>query len=583
MISLQQGIQIANAFKEDACLIMNMDPSSVSIELLPFSHIPCADTFLSTVNPSKNIIYVIDETVSSCCQRKGFTPLRSEVYSKVRYLYLLKNPGKVINQDISSSSLAYSSALMMLKGLKIHAPIVTFLGDYIKQILKEEFNVGATLLPFDGLYGLGLDERSEQRYLNRYYPQHKRSTVLPLNCGEKGTKENPFDNVHDTVEYIRRRENAAYDRDLLLQEIEQQRFFYDLYYRCFRIHWASSFVSQYSNKFPTRSFFVNQMETKWFSLKPNLYRRKFLYRGQSDHYEGKPCVPNLFRNEKNNKNRDYIEFLIFSQEMELLIKTHPLVKLFEQGIELLHDIFRFRVNYRGLAQHYYNKSSMLDLSSDLEVMKFFATTDYKDEQYVPCNDTSRLGVIYCYELQYPGAFGEHNGYSLKTIGKQIFMRPGAQCGFLLDMDYGVDFKNIPEVTALYFKHDPKVSEEIFVQSNYGKAYFSDDLLQRAWDDRMRDRMKNKIVSRKAVEINADINKLSIDQVLAILKTKEITIDDFIPEFTEEELNSYYESIQNGWWEEFCEDIHFYGAEDELYRQTLKEIPNRPEYRWAFYK
>lgn len=583
MVSLQQAKQMANAFKEDACLYMDMNPSIVCVELLSLSNIPANVSPFATVEPSTNTIYLITETVSACCMRSGFTPLRSEVYTKVRYLYLLKNPHKVINNDLLKSALAYSSALMMLKGLKISCVIIFPLKELVEQIFKEEFNIGVTLIIEDEFCRASMDKKSEQQYLNRYYLSHKNSIVERLNVGAKGTKENPFNNVHEAVNYIREMERKAHDKDILLQEIEQQRYFYDLKNHFFRIHWASSYVSQYRNSYPARVFFINQMNTKWFSLKPNLCGRKFLYRGQSNHYEGKPCVPNLYRNKINNEEKDYIEFLIFSQEMELLIKTHPLVKLFEQGIELLHDRFQIRINYEGLAQHYYNKSRMLDLSSDLEVMKFFATTDYMDEKYVPCTDTSRLGVIYCYELQYPGAFGQHKGYALKTIGKQIFMRPGAQCGFLLDMEYGVDFKKLPEVTALYFKHDPKVSEDIFAQSNNGKTYFSEDSLQHAWDDRFRERMKNRVVSRKAAELNAFINGMAVEDVIDILKTKQITVDDFIPEFTEEELDNYYESIQKGWWNEFCEDIHFYGAEDELYRQTLKDLPQCPEYRWAFYK
>ena len=91
------------------------------------------------------------------------------------------------------------------------------------------------------------------------------------------------------------------------------------------------------------------------------------------------------------------------------------------------------------------------------------------------------------------------------------------------------------------------------------------------------------LSRKAAELNASINKTTVENVISILKTKDISVDDFIPEFTAEELDNYYDLIQKGWWNEFCEDIHFYGAEDELYRQTLKELPQNPEYRWAFYK
>lgn len=583
MVTFQQAIRIANAFKVDACQLIGMDPSLVHIEQKRLSQTNSSFPSIATVDASNNTIYIISETLYFCTQHSGFTPLRFEVYSKVLYLYLLRNPDKIINKNPVSSAFAYATAIMMLKGLKIHMYLVNDLKELIKKIVKEEFKVDVMFYQIGELCGIRMDDISEKKYADRYYPNYNISTVEPLSPGDKGTKENPFDNVYEAVEYIKRMEAKAYEKDYLLQDIEKQKFFYDLNKHCFRIHWASSYVSQYTNTLPTRSYFVNQMDTDWFSLKPNLNRHKFLYRGQSDHYEGKPCVPNLFRNEQNNIDRDYIEYLIFSQEMELMLYTHPLVKLFQQGIELLHDTFKIRVNYRGLAQHYYNKSTMLDLSSDLEVMKFFATTNYIDDKYVPCINTSHLGVIYCYELQYPGAFWKKEGYSLKTIGKHIFMRPGAQCGFLLDMDYGVDFKNIPEVTTLYFKHDPKVSEEIFAQSYYSKAYFADDLLQHACDDRLRDRKNNRVVSRKAAELNAYINKITVDEVIEILKSKGITVDDFIPEFTKEELDCYYESIQHGWWEEFCNDIHFYGAEDELYRQELKDLPNRPEYRWAFYK
>ena len=45
----------------------------------------------------------------------------------------------------------------------------------------------------------------------------------------------------------------------------------------------------------------------------------------------------------------------------------------------------------------------------------------------------------------------------------------------------------------------------------------------------------------------------------------------------------YDSINNGWWHDFCDDIHFYGAEDELYRQAMKDLPQNPEYSKYFNK
>jgi len=121
------------------------------------------------------------------------------------------------------------------------------------------------------------------------------------------------------------------------------------------------------------------------------------------------------------------------------------------------------------------------LTSDLEVMKFFATTDYdgKSDKYDPHLDIDELEGIYCYELQYPTVFQQHCGYSLKTIGKQMFMRPGTQCGFLLQMEQGVDLKTLPKVTSVYFRHNLVVSEEIFRKSKNGEEYFATDILQMA--------------------------------------------------------------------------------------------------------
>ena len=78
------------------------------------------------------------------------------------------------------------------------------------------------------------------------------------------------------------------------------------------------------------------------------------------------------------------------------------------------------MNKYGLTQHYYNKTSFLDLTSNVETAKFFATTEYNrdTDSYFPIHDSSDLGVIFCYELQMPGAMTRRNdNYSLSVIGK----------------------------------------------------------------------------------------------------------------------------------------------------------------------
>lgn len=594
MVTYEQTIQVAKAYVQDVCPFMNINPDDIKIRtvahITPIYGIP---QFAAIEDTGSKVLVLSDELINLCRQRNGFTQLRTEVYAKVRMMYLAEHPSKIYNQDILLSSLAYACALMTLKGLCLpKIPSLT------QRILREDFGVDATIIKMPNILDANqarLTDSALKKYIEQYWPSVvANSSVTPLAQGAKGSKENPFDNVYEAVDFIKSMEQSAHNNDKLLQSIEQQKFFYDPALGAFRIHWASPFVSQYKNDLGARSFMVNQMapmppnkgDIHWFSFKPNLYGHKFLYRGQSDHYEGLPCVPNLFRDKKKNEERDYIEFLIFSQELELLIKTHPLVQLFEKGFELLHDTFHIRVNYQGLAQHYYNKSRMLDLSSDLDVMKFFATTDYdwKTDTYYPCTDLSRVGVIYCYELQYPGAFQQHKGYSLKTIGKQPFMRPGAQCGFLLDMEMGVDLKKLPEVKAIYFRQNADISKEIFKKSNDGEEYFSNDILQRAWKDRFCARRDNKVVSMRTVEYNVSLNDgSSKDSIVEKLNSIGITVDDYIPKFTDEELDEYYQSIKNGWWQTFCEDIHFYGAEDEIYRQALRELPQRPEYKKYFYR
>ena len=59
MVTQQQAIQMANAFKEDACLFMDMNPSSIHLELIPLSNIPKGISPFATVEPAYNKIYLL--------------------------------------------------------------------------------------------------------------------------------------------------------------------------------------------------------------------------------------------------------------------------------------------------------------------------------------------------------------------------------------------------------------------------------------------------------------------------------------------------------------------------------------------
>lgn len=611
MINPTTITQVAQAFVKDACHYLAMDSDLIRIiyapKLEPLSGMPQIITVLDdddTIVLSKDLV--------NQCSSTGCSPLRLQMYIAARFISERRKGKSAQWLQPTQDNMCYSISLMLLKGLSIPGlTLDTLLKEDILKTFKSEFGFSGDMFELpkrltDGSFiKIRLGNDSEKAFLNKVAVKTK-FTGKSLKSGEKGTKENPFDNINQAVEYLAKIENEAYEDDNTMKEIAQLGYYYDLNEHHFKIAWASPYVAHTRNNFGEHAFVMSQMEPLdhkrpdiyFFSLKPNMYKRKFLYRGQSDHYEGFPCVPNLFRNPEQNVKRDFLDPLIFSQEMELLIKSHPIVQMLEQGIELLHDKFRIRMHYIGIAQHYYNKTPYLDLTSDLEVAKFFATTNYDatHDCYTPNTDTSRTGVIYYYELKYPDAFQQHHiytsrtfgkqmfqtsKYALKTIGKQVFLRSGLQSGFLLEMEQEVDFKTLPEVKAVYFKHNPDISKEIFTKSGQGKKYFAEDILQHAWHDRLKERYQNRVVSREAVRLNVIRNEGETEEtIIAKLKDRGIEVDDYVPKFSEEELSSFYQDIDQ-WWEDFCSDIHFGDAEDELYRETMKQLRHDPKYSKYF--
>ena len=84
------------------------------------------------------------------------------------------------------------------------------------------------------------------------------------------------------------------------------------------------------------------------------------------------------------------------------------------------------------------------------------------------------------------------------------------------------------------------------ESNKGEEYFSYDSLQQAWNDRFCARRDNKVVSRKAAKLNASRNNATLKETISKLLSMGITVDDYAPAFTEEELDIYFDAIKKGW-------------------------------------
>lgn len=420
------------------------------------------------------------------------------------------------------------------------------------------------------------------------------SLILPkIADGELGSKSKPFQNVDDAAAYILQIEKDRLAADPYRQAIDKEQYYYDGERGYFRISWASPHVGYYPfDGANSSSFVVNQLserrghhgELPRFSIKPTLANNKFLFRGQSQFFE--KCVPGMFRVKENVACHQYVEDVIQINELEVLLRQHPLVKLFEQGFYLLHEYFRFRVDYQGLAQHYYGRTPMLDLTSDMDVAKFFAVTwfNMKDDRYEKYTG-DELGVLYYYDLA-PDAFTKRIGrdYMVETIGKQPFMRSGNQSGFLIRLDDTKDFNQLPEVRYVFFRHDTTITDRIFAASGNGDKYMPQEMLRTHWHQRMNDEKVRKELSLEAIKLNYANNLgVSHNSIVKELRSKGFHISSKNKQyFSEEELDQYYAGALE-FWKEFCSNIHIYSPEGKLLHKHLQNLPNDPRYRWAFYR
>lgn len=435
--------------------------------------------------------------------------------------------------------------------------------------------------------------------------------------GEIGTKEAPFDNINEAVNFLLDLEKKAIKEDLFLNS-SFNRLPYALSKCCsgdgkyesfmYSLPWASPYTA-FRNNMPDSSFIVTQLDSRnerflklfesrrikinpnypCFVFKPNLRHRKFLFRGQYKDFG--TCRPSLLRPDENGRVPEYFLCdMIKNQELACLISQHPLVQLLGlQGVKIFNEPFRFQFNVRGLAQHYYGKTSLMDLTSDIETAKFFAIAKYDfDSDSFSVYDEEELGVLYFYEIKMPDAFcSQKNGCMLTTIGKQYFFaRSELQSGFLLDMPRGIDFEALKNVHKVYFRHDMAISAQIFKDADEGLKYYPKEPLRKIWWNKQKRHADGEPfeVSPSAIKLNRALNDTesynSIVRKLHSLGNFRVSAQKN-PEFPDEVMEDYYADAPR-LWSEFCKNIHFVGSEGVVMKEALAELPSRQEYRWAFY-
>ena len=574
-----------------------------------------------TIDYAQKKIYVWLPVVRMLIQAKnnnsgdGPSVYRAHGYKLARFWqqYLLTGQQHVYETD--KDSFDFAIALEILKGLPqigtpVNQSIIKAFGfnpfdrDAAIRMLRDEFGIDCCIKQaYDKIHKeksivVTLTEQETQRRgleLYKLREECNNLTLPQIKEGELGSQSYPFATVDEAAHYILEIEKERLNADRYRQTIAKEQYYFDFEHGYFRIPWASANVGYYplqGASYPC--FVVNQLsqrpghleEMPRFSIKPSLANNKFLFRGQSEFHA--PCVPNLCRGKKKEEieEHQYVDDIIQINELEVLLRQHPLVKLFEQGFYLLHEFFRFKVDYSGLAQHYYNRTQLLDLTNDMEVAKFFAVTwfNMKKDRYEKYNG-DKLGVLYYYDLT-ADAFVPRKGrnYMVSTIGKQPFMRSGNQSGFLIPLDDKMDFNTLPEVRYVFFRHDEDVTNRIFEDSEKGDKYMPHEMLRTHWYKRMSNEKAKKEISTEALKLNFENNKdVSHRKIVEQLRSKGFHISSKNkPHFNKEELDIYYAEALR-FWEDFCSNVHIYSPEGSLLHKHLKNLPNDPRYRWAFFK
>jgi hypothetical protein len=169
---------------------------------------------------------------------------------------------------------------------------------------------------------------------------------------------------------------------------------------------------------------------------------------------------------------------------------------------------------------------------------------------------------------------------LSTIGLQVFPRSGCQKGLLYDLRINEIFNEVAQVHAVRFYQHADVSERIWSVFQQGKDLFPNDILMRHWRKNNAD---SNVVSTRTVKMNQNHNpEMTLEEVKAEVQSLGLKIESYVPRFNDVELDEYYTAVKNnGYWQNFCNQIHILGDKDGKMMKDLMDLLLDSKYRWAF--
>ena len=194
--------------------------------------------------------------------------------------------------------------------------------------------------------------------------------------------------------------------------------------------------------------------------------RSFMYRGQTDRYP--TCFPSAIRNNLDDEKHLMANLALERvrvAELELLLRNHP--------FKAVADKRGCYIDYHALAQHYGIPTSLLDLTSNVEIAAFFAVAKWDTEAASFKPMESGKGVMYRFDWT---AIGRGYTKFFEPVGIGPGLRPTRQHAWTF-RPYGVvDFLKIQNVDSFEFTHCKAASDALFRRFDSGRYLFPADCL-----------------------------------------------------------------------------------------------------------
>ena len=185
-------------------------------------------------------------------------------------------------------------------------------------------------------------------------------------------------------------------------------------------------------------------------------------------YRGENCAayklaPGLMRLSGDSKIAEWSRTNIFIKWIKSSVYYKALTNLQYKG-------FYFDPDFEAIAQHYGMKTNYLDFTSDINVAKFFAYTEFDNGIYKPIEHFKSCPKLYRIKMC---DLIKNNPHSFKIVGFQCSARAIAQKALAIDFSEDINLEGMEEI---YLDTDPKKSTDIYNRFNKGRDLFPNDLL-----------------------------------------------------------------------------------------------------------